>query len=79
MYKIDLDCHRKVFHHVPYPLPPVLAYSIRFDIMALILGEFLVMCGGFFVVFFVLITCIDVGLKNETRSERAIRRRNRYR
>jgi hypothetical protein len=44
------------------------------------------MCWGFFVVFFVLITCINVGLKNETRSERAIRRRlaaekrlNRYR
>ena len=61
--KIDLNYRRKVFHQV------------RVDIMSRMLGDFLVMCGGFFVVFFVLITCINIGLKNETRSERAISRR----
>ena len=42
--------------------------------MPLILGEFLVMAGGFFVVFFVLITCINV-----QSNDRANRHRRRER
>ena len=47
--------------------------------MALILGEFLGMAWGFFVVFFVLITCINVQSKDHEREERANRRRRRER
>ena len=47
--------------------------------MALILGEFIVMAGGFFVVFFVLITCINVQSKDREREDRANRRRRRER
>jgi hypothetical protein len=45
--------------------------------MALILGEFIVMAGGFFVVFFVLITCINVQSNDRKREDRANRRRER--
>ena len=47
--------------------------------MSLILGEFIVMAWGFFVVFFVLITCINVQSKDHEREERANRRRLRER
>jgi hypothetical protein len=56
--------------------------------MPLILGEFLVMSGSFFVIFLILITCINVQAKDSERTDRAIRRRremerkkrlNRYR
>jgi len=42
--------------------------------MALILSEFIAMSAGFFMVFLVLITCINVGYDGG-RCDRAIRRR----
>jgi len=46
--------------------------------MPLMIGEFLVMAGSFFVVFFILATCIRVG-DDGGRTERAISRRWRER
>ena len=46
--------------------------------MPLMLGEFLVMAGSFFVVFLILATCIRVG-DDGGRTERAISRRWRER
>jgi hypothetical protein len=47
--------------------------------MPLILGEFLVMSGAFFVIFLILITCINVQAKDGERTDRAIRRRYQQR
>lgn len=47
--------------------------------MPLILGEFLVMSGAFFVIFLILITCINVQAKDSERTDRAIRRRYQQR
>jgi Ca2+-dependent lipid-binding protein len=47
--------------------------------MPLILGEFLVMSGSFFVIFLILITCINVQAKDSERTDRAIRRRYQQR
>jgi Ca2+-dependent lipid-binding protein len=47
--------------------------------MPLILGEFLVMSGSFFVIFLILITCINVQTKDSKRTDRAIRRRYQQR
>ncbi len=46
--------------------------------MSLLLGEFIVMSGGFFMVFLVLITCINAGYdggRSEDRAAAARRRR----
>jgi hypothetical protein len=45
--------------------------------MSLILGEFIVMAWGFFVVILVLVTCIDVQSKDREREDRADCRRRR--
>lgn len=47
--------------------------------MPLILGEFLVMSGSFFVIFLILVTCINVQAKDGERTDRAIRRRYQQR
>ena len=47
--------------------------------MPLILGEFLVMSGAFFVIFLILITCLNVQAKDCERTDREIRLRYQQR
>ena len=67
-----IDC---IFQHIKsLHTPSSSTTTANTQTMPLILGEFIVMSGGFFVVFLILITCINAGYDGG-RSDRAARRR----
>ncbi len=70
-----IDC---IFRYIQRPhTPPSSTATANTQTMALLLGEFIVMSGGFFVVFLILITCINAGYDGGRSDRTAAARRRR--